>query len=72
MRLGLAVWGTLGMAGFLFLLGALGPFAGLILCFVAALGLSWHLGPEAVFLTLGALSLLLAWRTRRDLPRMKG
>jgi len=131
-RPGLAVWGALGMAGFLFTLGALGPAAGLVLCFVAAvglgagsglfnvplnaqlyavipaaargrylgaanfvifaglalsaaafalfpaanlafaaLGLGWHLGPQAVFLTMSGAALLLAWKTRRDLPGMK-
>lgn len=131
-RPGLAVWGALTMAVFLFTLGALGPAAGLILCFVgavglgagsglfnvplnaqlyaitpaaergrylgaanfvifaglalsavafamfpaanlafAALGLGWHLGPQAVFLTMGGAALLLAWRTRRGLPDMK-
>jgi MFS family permease len=38
-RPGLAVWGALAMAGFLFTLGALGPAAGLALCFVGAVGL---------------------------------
>jgi acyl-[acyl-carrier-protein]-phospholipid O-acyltransferase/long-chain-fatty-acid--[acyl-carrier-protein] ligase len=131
-RPGLAVWGALAMAGFLFVLGALGPAAGLILCFVgavglgagsglfnvplnaqlyavtpaetrgrylgaanfvifaglalsavafalfpaanmafAALGLAWHLGPQAVFLTMSGAALLLAWKTRRALPDMK-
>ncbi|MBI5245596.1 MAG: MFS transporter, partial [Elusimicrobia bacterium] len=131
-RPGLAVWGALTMAVFLALLGALGPAAGLALCFVAALGLGagsglfnvplnaqlyavtpaetrgrflgaanlvifaglalsaaafalfpaanlafaalglgWHLGPQAVFLTIAVAALLLAWKTRRDLPGMK-
>jgi MFS family permease len=131
-RLGLSVWGALGMAGFLFALGALGPAAGLVLCFVAAvglgassglfsvplnaqlfavtpadergryigaanfvifsglvlsagafalfpaanllfaaLGLTWHLGPPAVFLALAIVALLLARRTRRALPGMR-
>jgi MFS family permease len=131
-RLDLAVWGALTMAGFLFALGLLGPAAGLVLAFVAAaglgagsglfnvplnaqllavtpaesrgrylgaanfvifaglalsavafalfpasnllfawLGLSWHLGPQAVFLVMGVVALVLAGRTRRDLPGMK-
>lgn len=131
-RPGLAVWGALTMAGFLFALGALGPAAGLFLCFAAAVGLGsasglfyvplnaqlyavtppqtrgrylgaanfvifaglalsaaafalfpaanmafaalgfgWRLGPQAVFLTMSGASLLLAWKTRRDLPDMK-
>lgn len=131
-RPGLAVWGALTMAGFLFTLGALGPAAGLILCFVGAVGLGagsglfnvplnaqlyavtpaaergrylgaanfvifaglalsaaafamfpaanlvfaalelgWHLGPQAVFLTMSGAALLLAWKTRRGLPDMK-
>jgi hypothetical protein len=128
----LAVWGALTMAGFLFILGLLGPAAGLVVCFVgavglgagsglfnvplnaqlfavtpaaargryigaanfvifsglalsaaafalfpaanmafAALGLAWHLGPQAVFLTMSGAALLLAWKTRRALPDMK-
>jgi len=131
-RPGLAVWGALAMAGFLFALGALGPAAGIALCFAAAvglgagsglfnvplnaqlyavtpaaqrgryigasnfvifaglalsavafalfpaanmafaaLGLGWHLGPQAVFLTMSVAALALAWKTRRDLPGMK-
>lgn len=130
-RPGLAVWGALAMAGFLFVLGALGPAAGVALCFAAALGLgagsglfnvplnaqlyavtpaaergrylgaanlvifaglalsaaafalfpaanmafaalglSWHLGPQAVFLTMSGAALLLARKVRRDLPEM--
>lgn len=131
-RLNLAVYGAVGMSAFLFMLGILGPAAGLALCFVAALGLgassglfnvplnaqllavtpadqrgryigaanfvifaglalsaaafalfpalnllfhalglSWHLGPQAVFFAMGVVALLLARRTKRDLPGMK-